>query len=107
MSTFNHSEIYHLKTSVEYSPDSVVSKIVTKNESGNISLFSFDGGQSLSKHTAAFDAFVQVLEGKARVVIGDSDLDLGEGDSVIMPANVPHAIEAREKFKMLLVMIKG
>ena len=105
--TFNTAETYNLKESVEYASGSIVSKIVSKNDSGNLTLFAFDKGQSLSKHTAPFDAFIQVLDGNARIFIDDKPHDLTEGECIIMPANIPHAVEATEKFKMLLVMIKG
>lgn len=105
--TFNTAEIYNLKESVEYASGSTVSKIVSKNDSGNITLFAFDKGQSLSKHTAPFDAFIQVLDGMAKIIIDDKPFNLKQGDSIIMPANIPHAVDATERFKMLLVMIKG
>lgn len=105
--TFNTAEIYNLKESVEYASGSTVSKIVSKNDSGNLTLFAFDKGQSLSKHTAPFDAFIQVLDGQAKIIIDDKPFNLKGGDSIIMPANVPHAVDATERFKMLLVMVKG
>ena len=84
-----------------------ISKQVLKNEVGNITLFSFDQGQGLSEHTAPFDAFVQILEGEAEIRIGGQPLLLKAGRSVIMPANVSHALHATKRFKMLLTMIRG
>lgn len=107
MSSFNTSEVYALRDSVDYSNGATVSKIVSKNTAGNITLFAFDKGQSLSKHTAPFDAFIQILDGKAKIIIDDNAHDLSEGEGIIMPANISHAVEATERFKMLLVMIKG
>lgn len=107
MNTFKTSEIYTLRESVEYSNGSTVSKIVSKNDAGNITLFAFDKGQSLSKHTAPFDAFIQILDGKAKIIIDDKPYNMNEGEGIIMPANISHAVEATERFKMLLVMIKG
>jgi quercetin dioxygenase-like cupin family protein len=104
---FNQSEIYNLKQAVSYSEGSIVSKIIRKSEAGNLTLFAFDRGQNLSEHTAPYDAIVQVIEGRAKVVIDGRDSLAGEGDFIVMPANIPHALEAPEKFKMLLVMIKG
>ncbi len=92
---------------VEYSDNGVISKRVLENSSGNITLFSFDKDQKLSEHSAPFDAFVQVLEGKVKITIGGKPNNLNSGDSIIMPANVPHAVYTKEKFKMLLTMIKG
>ncbi|MCF8378028.1 MAG: cupin domain-containing protein [Bacteroidales bacterium] len=107
MTTFNTSEVYTLRDSVDYSNGATVSKIVSKNTAGNITLFAFDKGQSLSKHTAPFDAFIQILDGEAKIIIDDKAHDLSEGEGIIMPANISHAVEASERFKMLLVMIKG
>ena len=72
-----------------------------------MSLFAFDQGQQLSEHTAPFDALLTVLEGKGEVMIDGNPYQLGAGETVIMPANIPHAVNAVERFKMLLVMIKG
>ena len=91
---------------VEYSPEGIVSKRVIQKEKGNISLFAFDKAQRLSEHTAPFDAMVQVLEGKAEIVISGKPFMVGQGQAIIMPANIPHAVNAVEKFKMLLTMIK-
>jgi quercetin dioxygenase-like cupin family protein len=74
---------------------------------GTITLFAFDAGQSLSEHTAPYDAVVQVLDGSARVTIGGQDKIVSEGQIIVMPANVPHAVNAEERFKMLLTMIRA
>ena len=95
-----------IKNAIEYSSDSVVSKMLIKKETGNLTLFAFDKGQALSEHTAPFDAAVQILDGTAEIIIGGKSQILNEGDFVIMPADIPHAIKAVEKFKMLLTMIK-
>lgn len=92
---------------VGYNRGAVVSRTIVQNAGGNITLFAFDAGQGLSEHTTPFDAFVHVLEGRARVVIGGKPLDLGAGDVVLMPALVPHAVQAPERCKMLLVMMRG
>lgn len=106
MTTFQTSKKYKLKESVTYADGSVVSKIVQKDEAGNITLFAFDKGQNLSEHTAPFDAMVQVIEGKASIIIDGKDHLLEEGEMIIMPANIPHAVEAETEFKMLLTMLK-
>lgn len=97
---------FSLKEKVEYAEGSVVSKIIIRNEKGNITLFAFDKGEFLSEHTAPFDAIVQVLDGKGEVVIDGVKTEMNVGESIIMPANVRHAVNALEKFKMLLTMIK-
>lgn len=104
---FQKGEVLKFASLIDYSESGVVSKQVLKNDMGNISLFSFDKGQGLSEHTAPFDAVVQILEGEAEIKIGGKPVILKEGESIIMPAGVPHALLATEKFKMLLTMIKG
>ena len=104
---FDHSKPYVLKESVQYAEGSVVSKIITRNIAGNITLFAFDENQNLSEHTAPFDAVVQIIEGKAKIIINKQTYALSENDMIIMPANVPHAVEANGKFKMLLTMLKS
>lgn len=91
---------------VAYAPGAVVSKQIIKKETGNVTLFAFDKGEGLSEHTAPFDALVQVLDGKVEILIGGEPYVLTVGESVVMPAGIPHALKALEQFKMLLTMIK-
>lgn len=104
---FKKASVLNLKQSVDYSEGGIVSKQVVKNNSGNLTLFSFDKGQGLSQHTAPFDAVVQILDGEAEVILDGVPHLLKEGETIIMPANVPYALNAVERFKMLLTMIKG
>lgn len=103
---FPKATILELSDMVNYSIGGVVSKQVLKREKGNITLFSFDKEQGLSEHSAPFDAFVQILEGEAEIRIDKQPVKLKAGESIIMPANIPHALYATEQFKMLLTMIK-
>jgi quercetin dioxygenase-like cupin family protein len=98
---------YDLAGMVSYSDGSVVSRIIVRSSAANITLFSFDEGQSLSEHTTPYDALVQVLDGEAELTIGGVFVNAKSGDIVIMPADVPHAVRARRRFKMLLTMLKG
>ncbi len=107
MATYEKSKVISLEASVEYTQGGVVSKQVTRNDAGNITIFSFDKDQGLSEHTANFDAFVQVLDGTAEIRIDGVPHLLGKGDCIIMPAGHPHALKAVERFKMLLTMIRG
>ena len=91
---------------IEYQKDAVVSKTIIKKEKGTITVFAFDKEQGLSEHTAPFDALVQVLDGKADVIIDGESNIVQTGEMIIMPANKPHALKAIEKFKMMLVMIR-
>ncbi len=103
---FNHSTIFNFITQVEYSENGIVSKRILEKKTGNVSLFSFDKGQKLSEHTAPFDAMIQIIEGIAEVIINGNPYQLKAGESIIMPANNPHAVNAVERFKMMLTMIK-
>lgn len=96
-----------LKDNIEYSAGSVVSKTLKQNPAGTITLFSFDAAQGLSEHSAPFDAVVQVIEGEGHFIIGGVDHRLIEGQLMIMPANVPHAVRAEQKFKIILTMLRA
>lgn len=91
---------------VAYGPGAVVSRTIAKTASGTLTLFGFDAGQGLSEHTAPFDALVQVLEGAVTRTIGGQDVPASAGQSVLMPAGVPHALHAAAPMKMLLVMLR-
>lgn len=93
--------------SVQYADKAVVSKHVLKKETGNISLFAFDKGEGLSEHTAPFDAVVYIVDGKADIIINGKSNILEAGETIIMPADIPHALKAVDKFKMVLTMIKS
>lgn len=92
---------------VEYAADSIVSKTILDKPAGSITLFAFDKGQKLSEHRSPFDAVVQIIDGTARLTIGGEDRVVSAGQIIIMPADVPHAVAAEEKFKMLLTMIRA
>ena len=98
---------FRMSESVEYSSGSIVSKTVIKNTSGNVTLFAFDEGQELSEHTAPYDALIQLLDGKAEIMLGGKSNMVAAGESILLPANIPHAVKAQGKFKMCLTMIKG
>jgi len=92
---------------IDYSADSVVSKTIIDKSAGTVTLFAFDAGQGLSEHQAPYDALVQVVEGSAILIIGGKKIKTSSGEIVIMPANIRHAVQAKEKFKMLLTMIRA
>ena len=92
---------------VDYQDGAVVSKEVIKKEKGTVTLFAFDKGQGLSEHTAPFDALVYFLDGQVEIHIAGKAHILKTGETIIMPANKPHALKAIDRFKMLLVMIKA
>jgi quercetin dioxygenase-like cupin family protein len=92
---------------VSYQGGSVVSRVVLRQKGGNVTVFAFDAGQELSEHTAPFDALVNVMEGEVEVTISGTPIRVGAGESVIMPANQPHALKAISRSKMVLTMIRG
>ncbi|OIQ50102.1 Cupin domain protein [Pseudodesulfovibrio hydrargyri] len=98
---------FDVQESIKYAEDSVVSQTLLNKDTGTITLFAFDEGQGLSEHTAPFDAVVHVLDGQAKVTLGGEPHDVRAGEMIIMPANVPHALQAEQRFKMLLTMIRG
>ena len=96
----------NIETIIDYQSDSVVSKTVIDKKQGTVTLFAFDKGQGLSEHTAPFDATVYIIDGRAEISIaGDINL-VNKGEIIIMPADKPHSLKAKERFKMLLIMIK-
>jgi quercetin dioxygenase-like cupin family protein len=98
----------NLKTLVNYSDGAVVSRTLLKKKTGNITLFSFDQGQGLSEHTSPFDAVVEVVEGEGTFIIAGESQTVKAGELIIMPANIPHDVQAAgAPFKMLLIMIRS
>jgi len=91
---------------VDYAADSVVSKTLLDKKTGTLTLFAFDAGQGLSEHTSPYDATVLVLDGEAELTIGGQPVRTRAGELTIMPAGVPHSVRARQRFKMLLIMIR-
>ncbi|MGB5666357.1 MAG: cupin domain-containing protein [Maribacter sp.] len=104
---FEKGEKFTFANSISYAEKAVVSKHVLKKETGNISLFAFDKGEGLSEHTTPYDAMVLIVDGKADIIINGVSNVLENGETIIMPANIPHALNAMEKFKMVLTMIKS
>jgi quercetin dioxygenase-like cupin family protein len=102
-----HGKGQSLLDLIEYSKDSIVSKTILNKSVGTITLFAFDGGQGLSEHTSPYDAVIQVLDGTARITIGTEDKTVTQGQLIVMPTNVPHAVNAENRFKMLLTMIRS
>lgn len=98
------TKVLTLNDQVEYQKGQVVSKTLVQNELVSMTIFSFDKGEEISSHAAGGDAMVIVLEGKGRFTIGGEVFILNEGETVIMPKGIPHAVYGEEKFKMLLVV---
>lgn len=100
-------EVKKLKQLLQYQENAVVSKMLVKRPTGSVTLFAFDGSEGLSEHTAPFDALVIGVEGRAEIPINGIKHIVEEGDSLLMPAHIPHAVHPLGNFKMLLVMIRS
>jgi quercetin dioxygenase-like cupin family protein len=96
----------HLTDLVTYQDGAVVSRVLGKHDAGSLTLFAFDAGQELSEHTTPHHAYVQVLEGQADIAIGGVQHRLTLGEALLLPADVPHAVQAPVRFKMLLTMLR-
>jgi quercetin dioxygenase-like cupin family protein len=103
---FDKGSKFNFNESINYAEKAIVSKHVLKKSSGNITLFAFDKGEGLSAHTTPFDALVNIIDGTADILIDGKSNILQAGENIIMAANIPHALVAIEKFKMVLTMIK-
>ena len=103
---FDKGVKFSFDDNIKYNDNAIVSKHLLKKTTGNISLFAFDKGEELSEHTAPFDAMVNIVDGKADIIIDGISHILKANESIIMPANIPHALKAIERFKMVLTMIR-
>ncbi len=92
---------------IEYLPNAVVIKTILKKSTGNISVMSFDSGEGLTEKTSAFDTFVQIIDGKAEIVINNISHMLETGQSIVIPAHTPNFVRPNGRFKMILTMIKS
>lgn len=101
------ARVFELASFVNYQEGSVVSRELIRQPGGTVTVFAFDEGQGLSEHRAPFDALVVVIEGLAEVTISGRSYELRGGEMIIMPAGEPHSLKARQKFKMVLVMIRS
>ena len=99
-------KVYDAVELVQYGEGAIVSRTLVNTDGGTVTVFAFDAGQALSEHTAPFDALVQVLDGEGEFVIGGEPFRVGSGQMILMPADVPHAVNAGSRFKMLLTMVR-
>ena len=100
-------QVKQLVDLLQYQDGSIVSRVLLKNKGGTVTLFAFAEGEGLSEHTAPFDALVVVLDGEADIQIAGESFMVGQGETITLPANRPHAVRAATKFKMLLIMIRA
>lgn len=107
MALIEKGQVFSPEHGVDYAEGSVVSREILRNTAGTLTLFAFDQGQGLSEHTAPFDATVTILDGEAEILLNGVPHYPKAGEMLIMPAGVPHALNAKQRFKMLLTMIRG
>ena len=107
MSEAEKAQVFNIADLAAYQENAVVSSQVLRAENGNVTLFAFDKDQELSEHSTPFDALVQVLDGEAEIIISGKSFQVVAGQSIILPADEPHAVVATQKFKMLLTMIRA
>ncbi|NLM30175.1 MAG: cupin domain-containing protein [Methanomicrobiales archaeon] len=100
-------KVLRLADLVAYQDGTVASRMIVNNRSGSITLFSFDEDEGLSEHTAPYDAVVTILDGECEVWIAGETHHMNAGETIIFPADVPHALSAITRFKMSLTMIRG
>lgn len=101
------AEVKQLVELLQYQDGSIVSRVLLKNKGGTVTLFAFDVGEGLSEHTAPFDALVVVIDGEAEIEIAGESFIVRQGETILLPANRPHAVKAATRFKMLLIMIRA
>ena len=99
-------KVIRLQDLVNYQDGTVASRMVVNRKAGSITLFSFDENEGLSEHTAPYDAVVTILDGECEVWVAGKTYSMKEGETIIFPAGVPHALSALTKFKMMLTMIR-
>jgi quercetin dioxygenase-like cupin family protein len=92
---------------IEYVPNSVITKSIIKKTTGNITAMSFDVGEGLKERTSPYDTFLQIIDGKAEIVIDGISNILNTGQSIVIPAHSPSIVLANERFKMILTILKS
>ena len=101
------AEVKQLAELLQYQRASIASRVLLKNKGGSVTLFAFDAGEGLSEHTAPFEALVMATDGEADIEIAGDNFRVRQGETIILPANKPHAVKAVSRFKMLLIMIRA
>ena len=99
--------IFSANKVIDYADGGVISKELVHSNAGSVTLFSFDAGQGLSEHSAPFDALIQVIEGKMELTVEGTKHVISAGESFIIPSGAPHSVNAAERFKMIITMIRG
>ncbi len=107
MAKLEKGKVFMATQVIDYADGGVVSKELMHSDAGSVTLFSFDAGQGLSEHSAPFDALVEVLDGRMELTVDDCKHVVGPGESFIIPCGARHSVNAAERFKMLITMVRG
>ena len=102
---FKRSQVFRLVNLIDYQEEAVVSRTIIDNESGTVTLFSFDKGQNLSDHTTPYVTLIYIIDGEMSITLSGKTYHLQQGEMMVMPPNVLHALKALSRFKMLLTLI--
>lgn len=106
INNFVQNEVVELEKQVEYETGKIVSKTLVQRDDMTLTLFAFDAGEGVSTHASAGDAMVVVLDGTAEITVNGVTRTAEKGQSIIMPATIPHAVTAKTPYKMLLIVVK-
>ena len=107
MAKLEKGKVFIAEQLIDYSEGGVVSKELVHSNAGSVTLFSFDAGQGLSEHFAPFDAFIQVIDGEMLLTVENTEHTIKKGESFVIPSGARHSVSSREKFKMIITMIRG
>lgn len=99
------AKVLNMESLVNYQEGQVVSRTLSQGKNVSLTLFAFDKGEEISSHSSAGDAMVYLLDGEAEITVGDEIFRVKKGETIVMPAGVPHALLAQEQFKMLLIVV--
>ena len=99
------SKALELSELVDYKVGQVVSRTLAQNKAVSITLFAFDKGEEISSHSSGGDAMVYIIDGESEIMIGENKHLVKSGETIVMPAGIPHALLAKERFKMLLIVV--
>ncbi len=99
------SKVFALDSLIEYNDGQVISRTLSQGKNSSMTLFSFDKGEGISTHSSDGDAFVYIIDGEAEITIDNEVFSVKQGETIVMPAGIPHGLVATERFKMLLVVV--
>ncbi len=107
MAQFGKGKVFNANEVIDYTEGGVVSKEIMHSNAGSVTLFSFDAGQGLSEHTAPFDALIQVIDGEMELTVNGVLHVIKDGEAFVIPSGAAHSVNAAQRFKMMISMIRG